>query len=188
MSRSLWLVSGFCMLTVAAPANAQHQHQYHHHHHHGGHFNWYTPSYPSPTYVTPAPTVVVTPVPQNTLPYTGPGVTITLEQAEGGAVAYTLDGRETATIQAGQEQTLASKGSYEIRFSRGRMQDGRDFGQARYTITEGRYHFKVTDRGWELFRDKEQPNLVTTQPASPSGIRTNVLPPRTQPVTPGAGG
>lgn len=147
--------------------------------------------YPSPTVVSPATTissaaVTVTP---NALPYKGPGVTIKLEEEVGGAVNYTLDGKESATIQAGQQQTLTAKGRYEIRFSRGRAEDGRDFGQARYTITEGNYHFAVTDKGWELLRDKEQPNLVTNpiQPSSPSGIKTNALPPKPAPsVTPAA--
>ncbi|MFM9058097.1 MAG: hypothetical protein ACKOSQ_03030 [Planctomycetaceae bacterium] len=190
MSRSILCIAGIVMLTAPAPARAQ----YHHHHHHHGSSHWYTPSYPtypsysSPIYVSPSTPVTAAPVMQNALPYTGPGVTIVLEQQEGGAVAYTIDGRESATIQAGQAQTLTSKGKYEIRFSRGRTEDGREFGEARYTITEGNYHFKVTDRGWELFRDKDQPNIVTTPSATPAGIRTNVLPSRTPPATPGAGG
>lgn len=191
MSRSFRSIAGFVMLAAAAPAHGQHHHQHHQHQHHHGHSGWYTPSYPtypSSIYVSPSTPVITAPVVQNALPYAGPGVTIMLEQQEGGAVAYTIDGRESATIQAGQAQTLTSKGRYEIRFSRGRSEDGREYGEARYTITEGNYHFKVTDRGWELFRDKDQPNLVTTQPTSPSGIRTNVLPPRTPSPTPGAGG
>ncbi len=136
--------------------------------------------YPSTTIVTPATTNVVA----NALPYKGPGVTIALEEEVGGQVAYVIDGRESATIQAGQQQTLTNKGKYEIRFSRGRSADGRDFGQARYTVTEGNYHFEVTDKGWELLRDKEQPNIVTTQiqSASPAGIKTNALPPKAAPA------
>ncbi|MFM7107023.1 MAG: hypothetical protein ACKOZU_00180 [Planctomycetaceae bacterium] len=136
--------------------------------------------YPGATVVSPVTTNVVA----NALPYKGPGVTIALEEEVGGQVAYVIDGREPATIQAGQQQTLTSKGKYEIRFSRGRSADGRDFGQARYTVTEGNYHFEVTDKGWELLRDKEQPNIVTTQiqPASPAGIKTNALPPKPAPA------
>jgi len=149
------------------------------------------PSYPSNNVVYPSTTVVnTTPtVVSNALPYKGPGVTIALEEEVGGTVNYVIDGKESATIQAGQQQTLTAKGKYEIRFSRGKSEEGRDFGQARYTITEGNYHFTVTDKGWELLRDKEQPNLVTTQAqaASPSGIKTNALPPKNAlPTAPGA--
>ena len=145
------------------------------------------PSYPNGNVVYPSTTTVVSPattvttaVVPNALPYKGPGVTIVLEDEVGGAVNYIIDGKESAMIQAGQQQTLTAKGKYEIRFSRGKSDDGRDFGQARYTITEGNYHFTVTDKGWELLRDKEQPNLVTAQvqPASPAGIKTNALPPK----------
>ena len=136
--------------------------------------------YPNTTVVSPVTTSVVA----NALPYKGPGVTIALEEEQGGQVSYVIDGKETSTVQAGQQQTLTSKGKYEIRFSRGRADDGRDFGQARYTITEGNYHFEVTEKGWELLRDKEQPNIVTTQikAASPAGIKTNALPPKAAPA------
>lgn len=120
-----------------------------------------------------APTVVV----PNALPYRGPGVTIKLEKDQGGPVSYLIDGRETATIQAGQQQTLTTKGRYEVRFSRGRSPDGRDLGEARYTITEGAYHFAVTDKGWELFRDQQPGSFgVAPAPTSPSGLTTNALP------------
>ena len=142
-----------------------------------------TTVYPSTT-ISPATTITSAAVAANTLPYKGPGVTIKLEAEEGGSVTYLVDNKENATIQAGQQQTLTTKGRYEIRFSRGTAGDGRSFGEARYTLTEGNYSFKVTDKGWELLRDKEQPALVTTQaPAtSPSGIKTNSLPPKTAPT------
>lgn len=181
-----------------------------HHHHHDGFDQGYNPNYPSThfhrvwvgdhweyvphttnggtvvypgnTVVNPVTTVTTAVVP-NALPYRGPGVTIALEEEVGGNVNYVIDGREKATIQAGQEQTLTTKGTYEIRFSRGKGEDGRDFGQARYTVTEGSYHFTVSDKGWELFRDKEQPNLVAAQQAaSPSGLKTNALPPKSAPA------
>lgn len=137
--------------------------------------------YPGGNVVSPATTVTTSVVP-NALPYKGPGVTIKLEEEVGGSVNYVIDGKESAQIQAGQQQTLTSKGKYEIRFSRGKAEDGRDFGLARYTITEGNYHFTVTDKGWDLLRDKEQPNLVTTPIQSPSGIKTNALPPKSAPA------
>lgn len=136
--------------------------------------------YPS-TVVSPATTVTSVAVTANTLPYKGPGVTIRLEESEGGSVTYLVDGKESATILAGQQQTLTAKGRYEVRFSRGMDSDGRSFGEARYTITEGNYSFQVTDKGWELFRDKDQPALPTARASSPSGIRTNALPRKTSP-------
>ena len=115
----------------------------------------------------------------NRLPYRGPGVTIVLEEDVGGSVHYLIDGKELSTIQAGQEQTLTAKGSFEIRFSRGLLDDGRDLGEARYTVTEGNYHFVVSDKGWELYRDREQPNLVTTR-----GGATSTVVIQSQPVRP----
>ena len=118
-----------------------------------------------------------TPIKENSLPYKGPGVTIRLTKETGGNVAYLIDGVEEATIEAGQEQTLTKKGKYEIRFSRGRSSEGKDFGQARYTISEGAYDFEVTDKGWELRRDKDSSPTASAS-ASPSGLKTNALPPK----------
>lgn len=163
-----------------------------HHHHHHNNNGYYYPNnngyyYPNNNgYYPPAsqrPSVVVPAVVQNSLPYKGPGVTIVLEEEEGGSVTYVIDGKESSTIQAGQQQMLTTKGKYEVRFSRGKAEDGRNFGEARYTITEGDYHFEVTDKGWELFRDKEQPRLAAAQSSTPSGIKTNALPRKSQPAT-----
>lgn len=134
-----------------------------------------------PTVISPATTVTSVTVATNTLPYKGPGVTIKLDESEGGSVNYLVDGKESATIQAGQQQTLTAKGRYEVRFSRGIAPDGHSFGEARYTVTEGHYSFQVTDKGWELFRDKHQPARATARASSPSGIRTNALPRTTSP-------
>lgn len=133
---------------------------------------WVQPG--SPYVVSTVPTVAA-----NTVPYAGPGVTIMLEEDVGGSVTYLVDGRESATIQAGQQQTLSTKGRFEVRFSRGRDADGRDYGEARYTVTEGNYHFVVTDKGWELFRDPGQPDILTTpiQPQSTVTYQTATPPP-----------
>jgi hypothetical protein len=116
-------------------------------------------------------------VKENSLPYKGPGVTIRLTKETGGNVAYLIDGVEEATIDAGQEQTLTKKGKYEIRFSRGRSPEGKDFGTARYTISEGTYGFEVTEKGWELLREKDSAPTASVSP-SPSGLKTNALPPK----------
>jgi hypothetical protein len=130
--------------------------------------------------VVPSPTVK-----ENSLPYKGPGVKILLAEAVGGEVTYVIDGVEEATIQAGQEQTLTKKGKYEIRFSRGRSEDGKDFGLARYTVTEGTYAFEVTEKGWDLLREKALPP-TTTNVGSPSGIKTNAIPTKPSPAAPNA--
>lgn len=105
--------------------------------------------------VVSARPVISAAVPVNALPYKGPGVTIVLPEATGGEVSYLLDGAEHGSIRAGEERKLAKKSAYEIRFSRGRTAEGKDHGEARYTISEGTYHFAVTDRGWELLRQKQ---------------------------------
>lgn len=140
----------------------------------------------SPPLVSPA-TPITTAIASNALPYSGPGVTIRLEEQVGGSVNYLIDGRETAKIEAGQQQKLTAKGSFEIRFSRGAAPDGQSYGEARYTLGEGTYFFTVTDRGWDLLRDPSQPTVPTPQvkPASPSGLTTTPLPPKGAPQ-PGA--
>ena len=165
-------------------------HHHNHHHHNNGYVNpypsnyypsnSYTPAYPSPRVVTPA-------VVQNSLPYKGPGVTIVLEEEEGGAVTHVVDGKEWATIQPGQQQKRTAKGSFEIRFSRGAAPNGQSYGEARYTLGEGTYFFTVTERGWDLLRDPSQPAVATPQakPASPSGLTTTPLPAKGAPQ-PGA--
>jgi hypothetical protein len=132
--------------------------------------------------------VSAAPVKENSLPYKGPGVSISLDMNTGGSVTYLIDGVEEATIEAGQQQTLSKKGKYEIRFSRGRGEDGTNFGEARYTITEGEYSFSVTDKGWELQREKDPTPTAVAAP-SPSGLKTNALPPKTSATkTPSAAG
>lgn len=125
-------------------------------------------------------------VKENSLPYKGPGVKIALQAEVGGEVTFVIDGHEESTIQAGTEQTLTKKGKYEIRFSRGRSPEGKDYGLARYTITEGTYNFEVTENGWDLLRDKDVPTNVTSA-TSPSGIKTNVIPAKPSVAKPGDG-
>ena len=94
-------------------------------------------------------------LPPNRLPYKGAGVIVRLPSDLGGEVNYVLDGAEHLVIHPGDEQRLDSKGSYNVRFSRGVTEDGREYGEGNYTITEGVYRFAVTDRGWELYREPD---------------------------------
>lgn len=115
-------------------------------------------------------------VKKNAMPYKGRGVTIALPEDTGGEVTYFIDGKEEAVIRAGEEQTLSKKGTYEVKFHRGMSGEGKDMGQARYTIREGDYEFRVTDKGWELTRISGANNVAAN--GSSSGLKTNVLPSR----------
>lgn len=93
--------------------------------------------------------------PPNRLPYAGSGVLVRLPADLPGELNYLVDEGEHLVIHSGEDQLLKLKGSYEVRFSRGVTADGRNFGEARYTITEGVYRFAVTEKGWELYRETE---------------------------------
>lgn len=219
MSRVFGLVAALVFTVAGTAAQAQPRERHHggagpwqfHHHHHYGSGPWHetyrtviptetiVPAetvVPTETVVTPsaAPSVTtVTTVRRNAVPYTGPGVTILLSQETGGEVTYLVDGREEVTIRSGQEQTLPKKGSYEVRFSRGRTDDGRDYGIARYTITEGTYAFEVTDRGWDLYRQPDVDAVRGVSTTTTPTVRTNTIPvrpaaPRSASAAPAAGG
>ncbi|HEX5103450.1 MAG TPA: hypothetical protein VFV87_06545 [Pirellulaceae bacterium] len=96
--------------------------------------------------------------------YAVPGVMIRNPEATGVALSYTIDSRHAYEIAAGEAQQLPEKGSYLVEFDR-----GGEFGQARYTITEGLYEFALTDHGWELYR---QPDSAT----SDQRVKANPLP------------
>lgn len=93
--------------------------------------------------------------PVNRLPYNGPGVLIRLPRTIPGEVNYLVDDSEHLIVHSGENQLLRLKGSYEVRFSRGVTGEGRSYGEARYTITEGVYRFDVSANGWELYREGE---------------------------------
>ena len=114
----------------------------------------------------------------NSLPYKGRGVKLILPQDVGGEVTYQLDGKQEAMIQSGQEQLLANKGSYIISFSRGESDDGRDFGNARYSLIEGTYRFAVTEKGWDLLKERD---VDSTQVVSIPSAKKNKLPPAKSP-------
>lgn len=199
MNRAIGVAVGVVTTFAGAFAVAQPRERHHggfgpwqfHHHHHYESGPWresYQTVVPSET-VVPAETVVVTPsisttatIRRNSLPYTGPGVTVLLPQETGGEVTYLVDGREEVTIHAGEEQTLPKKGSYEIRFSRGRTDDGHDYGIARYTVTEGTYAFQVTDRGWDLYRQRDVEAGPGVSTVTTPTVRTNTIP--TKPASP----
>ena len=91
----------------------------------------------------------------NPIRYEGPGVAIRLPKDSPGVVNYLVDDVENNAIRPGEQQGLESKGNYIVRYSRGVTVDGRSFGESRYTITEGRYRFELTETGWELYRESD---------------------------------
>ena len=106
---------------------------------------------PAPADVRPASATA----PVNKLPYNGPGVLVRLPRTIPGEVNYLVDDSEHLIVHSGEDQLLRLKGSYEVRFSRGVTSEGRSYGEARYTITEGVYRFDVSANGWELYREGE---------------------------------
>ena len=106
---------------------------------------------PAPANVRPASATA----PVNKLPYNGPGVLVRLPRTIAGEVNYLVDDSEHLIVHSGEDQLLRLKGSYEVRFSRGVTSEGRSYGEARYTITEGVYRFDVSANGWELYREGE---------------------------------
>ena len=91
----------------------------------------------------------------NPVRYDGPGVAIRLPKDSPGVVSYLVDDVESNAILPGEQQVLDSKASYIVRYSRGVTVDGRSFGESRYTISEGRYRFELTETGWELYRESD---------------------------------
>lgn len=91
----------------------------------------------------------------NPVRYDGPGVAIRLPKDSPGDVSYLVDDVESNAILPGEQQVLDSKASYIVRYSRGVTVEGRSFGESRYTISEGRYRFELTETGWELYRESD---------------------------------
>jgi hypothetical protein len=112
----------------------------------------------------------------NMLPYTGRGVKIFMPTTIDASVNYLIDGSRDGEIRSGEEQLLNEKASYEIRFSRGETPDGRDLGEARYSITEGVYRFAVMPKGWDLFREKEVDEAALVAPTLNRSPKKNTLP------------
>ncbi len=112
----------------------------------------------------------------NSIPYTGRGVKILMPRELDASVSYLIDGVQDGEIRSGEEQMLKQKGTYEIRFSRGETPDGKDLGEAKYSITEGSYRFAVTEKGWDLFRDREVDTAEMAVPTLNRSPKKNSLP------------
>lgn len=70
-----------------------------------------------------------------------------LRNNTGMSVNYILNGRYQYTMEGGEHQVLPGRSKWTIAFDR-----GGSHGEARYELS-GSYCFKMTDNGWELFRE-----------------------------------
>jgi hypothetical protein len=93
--------------------------------------------------------------------YNGPGVA--LRNPTEHTLNFTVDGQKQMEAGPGETVRLTEFADYQISFDR-----GDNFGTATYTIYEGTYEFTPTDRGWELFRQKDDDAARTAErPAEP---------------------
>jgi hypothetical protein len=83
------------------------------------------------------------------------------------SIQYRLNGSEQE-MPAGYQQLLAGDTTWLVEFDR-----GGEFGMANYKLTSGTYRFKVTDRGWELFRKNEKAKAAVPQPAIEEALSDN---------------
>lgn len=93
--------------------------------------------------------------PRNTLPVVTKKITILNPEANGADVSFLAE-EEVVTLKSGYFSTLETRSKMTVNFDR-----GGEFGAARYSLTEGTYRFDVTEKGWELFKVKEdQPRVA----------------------------
>jgi hypothetical protein len=78
-------------------------------------------------------------------------------------VHFTLDGQKQMSVGPGETLRLTEYADYQISFDRGDQS-----GTATYTIYEGLYEFAQTDRGWELFRQKEDAPMAAAPAEAPA--------------------
>ncbi|MBN1852712.1 MAG: hypothetical protein JW829_08305, partial [Pirellulales bacterium] len=130
----------------------------------GGGGGWYPVPMPTPgdyfpssgTYLPSTSSSSSILVPGNALPsaalsngssvVSGRGLTIINPVSTGGSVRFRIGGR-TMELKNGYQQVVRGGGQRVIEFDR-----GGDFGLARYTLTDGTFQFKVTERGWDIVK------------------------------------
>jgi len=109
----------------------------------------------------------------NRIPYAGPGVRIRLPVGLNIQVNYLIDNADRRVIRPGEEHQLNRKSIHEVRFSRGITEDGRSYGEARYSVREGSYRFALTREGWDLQREADNsetsvpPNFLSRKDSTP---------------------
>jgi len=100
----------------------------------------------------------------------GRGGEVVIENSSGNAspLNYSLNGT-VYTMESGQTQRLVNDRQWIVEFDRG---DG--MGAARYSLSQGRFKFKSTERGWELMRSADQ--AATRSTAKPPLPDPNLAP------------
>jgi len=115
----------------------QHQHQYQPQYHNYDH----QPQYQARAYTPPAPPPVV---------YSNLPISIAMPDGEPGLCSYVLssgDGSWNYNIGPGQRQTFNEDRAWKVTFDR-----GNGYGQQSYALHPGLYRFRMSARGWELYR------------------------------------
>ena len=146
-----------------------------HGHWNQGHHGWYS----DPIIVQPAPinggviiddggygssspisnSVPSNSIPSNALPNSSnlnrrSGTIVSNPDDTNGTVRFSIDGR-SYQLKPGFQQALPSGAQRTIRFDR-----GGNYGIARYSLSEGVYEFRVTDRGWNIVRKSFTVDIV----------------------------
>lgn len=117
------------------------------------------------TYYAPSSSTYVSP---NVLPrpaqprFRGKPIEITCPANLEGSVNYALNGYKY-TIRSGESQVIQSDRAWTVAFDR-----GSDFGMAKYSLSPGTYEFSVTEKGWELLKQRPSQPEVAAAPAPPA--------------------
>ncbi|MDR3635753.1 MAG: hypothetical protein P4L84_18270 [Isosphaeraceae bacterium] len=112
---------------------------------------------------------------------TAPALTVMIrnQDSSGLTINYAVNGTPYSTPN-GSAQRLDVPPKAQIVFDR-----GGEFGEARYTLRSGVYDFQVTDRGWELYKQRpippsataEEPGVASAPARNAVSGRTNSVPP-----------
>lgn len=94
-------------------------------------------------------------------------VTIRNQDSSGLSINYTVNGTPYSTAN-GSVQTLDVPARAQIAFDRGGA-----FGATRYTLAAGLYDFQITERGWDLYKQRPTPTASPFATAETSGAAAN---------------
>lgn len=127
---------------------------------------------PRTTYYAPSITPNALPQPVQPIFNSGEPIEIKYPGASG-AVNYQLNDYKYS-MGGGQSQLIQSDRAWVIAFDR-----GGNFGMAKYSLSPGTYHFTVTEKGWELLKQRPPQPQLAGAPAPPAPA-----PAATAPATP----
>ncbi len=135
------------------------------------------------TYTAPAtnatPTANSNPVASNpTPPARRVAVSVINPEDYGVDIKFSADGK-SYTLPSGYTQNLDLTSTSVVTFDRGSQ-----FGNARYTVSNGAYQFKYTEHGWDLYK-KPASNPVPNASTASNPAPVNSAPPNANPVPTG---